>query len=278
MYRQYLLNEEVRANTKCASPHCNRRLCKDATKTLEFCCRICQKKTYGIDMGQAHGPACCKTEKPAWDAERARVTSRRDWQRQGDAVPRRSPEELWTPKAWGRKDTAQTRQAMQELRAAVKEWVRNPHGAVADDSPLADVLHLCPAARGRLETDVHLGLLMHQLRLQKRGTPSPSHGSWSPASPESPPTVTPPPPPVPPPPATAAPAPPPPPGAPPPPPGPPPPPPGPPPPDLPTSTPPMGGAAAAPPIPTSWQQPQEGQPRRARKGNKMRATQGEDSS
>lgn len=64
-------NEEDRAMMLCASSNCWRRLCRDSTCSLNFCCYMCERNFLGIPGEQAHGPACSKKEKPPWDAPRA---------------------------------------------------------------------------------------------------------------------------------------------------------------------------------------------------------------
>jgi len=83
-----LKDEEIRATTFCAKPGCWRRLCSDSTITLHFCCKICEKSYNGIDMGQAHGPACSKKTKLPHDCPKAALPHQADKRQEFRDAPR----------------------------------------------------------------------------------------------------------------------------------------------------------------------------------------------
>eukprot|EP00747_Dinoflagellata_sp_TGD_P045782 gnl/TRDRNA2_/TRDRNA2_144046_c1_seq2.p1 gnl/TRDRNA2_/TRDRNA2_144046_c1~~gnl/TRDRNA2_/TRDRNA2_144046_c1_seq2.p1 ORF type:complete len:238 (+),score=8.68 gnl/TRDRNA2_/TRDRNA2_144046_c1_seq2:78-791(+) len=66
-----MLNDEQRAGTLCANPACNRRLCHDPLRSLNFCCYYCELRHFGSPGESPHGTACNKKHLPPPDARRA---------------------------------------------------------------------------------------------------------------------------------------------------------------------------------------------------------------
>ena len=79
---------EIRRSTLCAHPDCDRGLCKDKMRTVNFCCLICEKIFFdpscAINFNGRHGGMCTKSRLDT-DGPRAQpipvdeALKRKDW-------------------------------------------------------------------------------------------------------------------------------------------------------------------------------------------------------